>query len=331
MVAEAMETSSESEPSLLSTLPNEVPLDFLKEITLDFSEERRLSEDAFGTVYKGVLGNGQLVAVKKLAAHVQVPAGKKFLNAATNLMAVQHDNIVKLLSCCSESKKKVVEHKGKFILVDMDECVLCYEFLPKGNLHDYLSDSTKRTDWDTNFEIIKGICQGLWFLHEGMMLGRIVHLDLHPANILLDNKKVPKIANFGLSQLFDTDKSRTYTMNVVGLKGYMAPEYLYRGEISPQCDIYSLGVLIIEITTGEKNICSNDKDMVGRNFIDRIRQTWTKNHIASTYSSLKGDRLWEVEACIQIGLECVDVNQKDRPSIADIVDKLINGQFAAQT
>ncbi|CAO2143825.1 unnamed protein product [Urochloa humidicola] len=329
MVTEAMGASSESEPSLLSTLPNEVPLDFLKEITSDFSEERKLSEDAFGTVYKGVLGNGQVVAVKKLAAHMQVPAGKKFLNAATNLMAVQHGNIVKLLSCCSEAKKKVVEHKGKFILVDMDECVLCYEFLPQGNLHYYLSDGTKGTDWDTNFKIIKGICQGLMFLHEGMMLGRIVHLDLHPANILLDNNMLPKIANFGLSQLFDTDKSRTYTMNVVGLKGYMAPEYLYRGEISPQCDIYSLGVLIIEITTGEKN-CSNDKDMAGRNFIDRIRKTWTNDHIASMYSSLKADRLVEVRACIDIGLQCVDISQKDRPSIVDIVDRLINGKYVPQ-
>ncbi|RCV37788.1 hypothetical protein SETIT_8G090000v2 [Setaria italica] len=329
MVAEVMGASSESEPTLLSTLPNEVPLDFLREITSDFSDERRLSEDAFGTVYKGVLRNGQLVAVKKLAAYVQVPAGKRFLNAATNLMAVQHDNIVKLLSCCSESKKKVVEEKGRFVLVDMDECVLCYEFLHKESLHDYLSDSTRKTDWDTNFKIIKGICQGLSFLHEGMMLGRIVHLDLHPANILLDNNMVPKIANFGLSQLFDTDKSRTYTMNVMGLKGYMAPEYLYRGEISPQCDIYSLGVVIIEITTGEKN-CSNDKDMAGRNFIDRIRQTWTDDHIASMYPLLRADRLVEVKACIHIGLECVDVNQKERPSIADIVDKLINGKFAVQ-
>nr|TKW00189.1 hypothetical protein SEVIR_8G091450v2 [Setaria viridis] len=193
MVAEVMRASSESEPTLLSTLPNEVPLDFLREITSDFSDERRLSEDAFGTVYKGVLRNGQLVAVKKLAPYVQVPAGKRFLNAATNLMAVQHDNIVKLLSCCSESKKKVVEDKGRFILVDMDECVLCYEFLHKESLHDYLSDSTRKTDWDTNFKIIKGICQGLSFLHEGMMLGRIVHLDLHPANILLDNNKVQKL------------------------------------------------------------------------------------------------------------------------------------------
>lgn len=330
MVAEATGASSASAPpSLLSTLPNEVPLDFLKEITLDFSEERRINEGAFGIDYKGVLGNGEMVTVKKLAAHVQVPAGKKFLNTATNLMAVQHDNIVRLISCCSESKKKVMEHKGRFILVDLDECVLCYEFVPKGSLHDYLSDDTKPIDWDTNFKIIKGICQGLRFLHEGMMLGHIVHLDLHPANILLDSNMVPKIANFGLSQLFDSEKSRTYTMNVVGLKGYMAPEYLYRGEVSPQCDIYSLGILIIEITTGEKNCTIDDKDMAARSFIGRIRHTWTDEHIASKYSSLNAERLQEVKACIQIGLECVDVSQKNRPSIEEIVERL-DGKRAMQ-
>ncbi|CAL4994133.1 unnamed protein product [Urochloa decumbens] len=272
MVAEA--NTGGSEPSLLSTLPKELPLDFLKDITLGFSDDRILSKGAFGTFYKGTLENGQEVAVKKLEGNVQVPAGEKFLHASTNLMALQHENIVKLLSCCSEAKKKVVEHKGKYILVDTEECVLCYEYVPKGSLQNYLSGDTNRTNWDTNFKIIKGICQGVQFLHEGEFgrivleeeFGRIAHLDLQPANILLDDNMVPKIADFGLSRFFNLEQSRLYTMNVVGLKGYMAPEYLYRGEISCQCDIYSLGVMIIEIATGEKNY-SNEKDMSGREFI----------------------------------------------------------------
>ncbi|OEL31937.1 Cysteine-rich receptor-like protein kinase 36 [Dichanthelium oligosanthes] len=330
MVAEASTGgSSEGKPNLLSTLPKELPLDFLKEITLGFSEDRILSKGAFGKFYKGILENGQEVAVKKLEGDVQVTAGKRFLNAATNLMALQHENILKLLSCCSEAKKKVVEHKGKYILVDTEECVLCYEYVPKGSLQNYLSDDANRTDWDTHFKIIKGICQGVYFLHEGEFgrivpegeFGRIVHLDLQPANVLLDENMVPKIADFGLSRFFNLEQSRLYTMNVVRLKGYMAPEYLYRGEISCRCDIYSLGVLIIEITTREKNCC-NDKDMSARGFIASVRQTWTDEHIVSEYVSLDADRLQQVKACIDIALKCVDVDQKNRPSIVEVVDRL---------
>lgn len=308
-------------PSLLSTLPQELPLEFLKEITNGFSDEQKISEGAFGTVYKGILKNGQVIAVKKLAGNTVVPAGKQFLKAATNLMVIQHENIQRLLSCCSEAKKNVVEHKGKYILVDTDECVLCYEYAPKGSLRDYLSDDANRMDWDTGFKIIKGICRGLHFLHKEMG-GPIVHLDLQPANILLDDKMEPKIADFGLSRFFGQEQTRINTINVVGAKGYMAPEYLYSGEISPQCDIYSLGVLIMEITTREKN-CANDKDMAGRDFISHIRETWTDEHIASKYSSLlDADRLQQVKICIEIGLECVDVAQKKRPSIVHVVDRL---------
>ena len=88
---------------------------------------------------QGVLQDGQVIAVKKLAQNTAVPAGKQFLKEATNLMVVDHENILKILSCCSEAKKKVVEHKGKYILVDTDECVLCYEYAPKGSLRGYLS------------------------------------------------------------------------------------------------------------------------------------------------------------------------------------------------
>lgn len=324
--------SSHSEPRLRSTLPQELPLDFFNEITNGFSEERKLSDGPFGIDYKGVLENGEVVTVKKLMGHIQMPQGKKFLNMATYLMAVEHGNIVKLLSCCSETKKKVVPHSGRFIIVDTDEFVLCYEFVPKGSLREYLSDDTNSTDWDTNFKIIKGICEGLRFLHEGYMLGPIVHLDIQPSNILLDFNMVPKVANFGLSQFLDMENSRIFTMNIVGLRGYMAPEYLYSGEISLKSDIYSLGILILEITTGEKNNLSNDdKDMAARNFIDRIRYTWTDEHIVCKYSSLNADRLQEVKACIRIGLECVDVSQKNRPSIAEIVERLNGRAYTAET
>ncbi|WVZ53195.1 hypothetical protein U9M48_004169 [Paspalum notatum var. saurae] len=305
--------------------------------TNGFSDERKISEGAFGTVYRGILQDGQVIAVKKLAGNTIVPAGQQFKKEATNLIVVRHENIQKLLSYCSEAIKNVVEHKGKYILVDTDECILCYEYAPKGSLREYLADASKRTnstddskitDWDTNFKIIKGICQGLLFLHQGMG-APIVHLDLQPANILLDDNMVPKIADFGLSRLFGQEQTRIRTTNVVGAKGYMAPEYVYNGEISPQCDIYSLGVVMLEIITGEKN-CSVDKDMSSSNFAIDIRKTWTEEYIVSKYSFLEADRLQQVRACIEVAFRCVDISQKNRPSIEEVVKKLNDNPWPFQ-
>ncbi|OEL32052.1 Cysteine-rich receptor-like protein kinase 8 [Dichanthelium oligosanthes] len=318
----ATDASRGGTPSLLSTLPKELPLDFLKEITDGFSPERKLGKGAFGTVYKGILQNGEMIAVKKLADNSPVAPEKQFQNEVVNLMAVQHENIVKLVGYCHQAQKKVIEHNGRYILVDVVESLLCYEYAPNGNLDKCIFDTSSRPDWKTCFNIIKGICQGLHFLHKEMDKP-IVHLDLQPANILLDDNMVPKISDFGLSRLFGEEQTRINTINVVGAKGYMAPEYLYRGEISTRSDIYSLGVLIMEITTGEKNF-SSEKDMSARDF---VRQTWTDEHIASKYSSLDAGSLQEVKTCIDIGLKCVDIDQRKRTSIVEIVDKL-NGRHA---
>ncbi|RCV37776.1 hypothetical protein SETIT_8G089300v2 [Setaria italica] len=321
----APDASRGSKPSLLSTLPNELPAEFLKDITDGFSLERKLGQGAFGTVYLGILQDGQPIAVKKLADNSPVAPEKQFLNEVINLMAVQHENIVKLFGYCHATLKKVIEHGGRYILVDVVERLLCYEYCPKGNLDKCIFDASTRPDWKTCFKIIKGICQGLHFLHKEMDRP-IIHLDLQPANILLDDNMVPKISDFGLSRLFGEEQTRINTINVVGAKGYMAPEYLYRGEISTRSDIYSLGVLIIEITTGERNF-SSEKDMSARDFIDKVRAKWTDEHIASKCSSLDAVSLQEVRTCIEIGLKCVDIDQRKRPTIVEILDKL-NGRHA---
>jgi len=126
-----------------------------------------------------------------------------------------------------------------------------------------------------------------------------------------------------VSRFLGHEQTRINTINVVGARGYMAPEYLYRGEISLQCDIYSLGLLIIEISTGENN--SNEEDISARSFNGTIRKTWTDEHIATKYSSLDADSLQQVKICIELGLQCVDVNRKNRPSIVEVVDRL-NGR-----
>ncbi|KAF7027540.1 LOW QUALITY PROTEIN: hypothetical protein CFC21_039574 [Triticum aestivum] len=261
--------ASGGQPSVLSTLPKDLPLDFLKTITDQFSE-RILGTGAFGTVYMGIAPDGQKIAVKKLAENTPIARDKVFTNEVHNIMALQlhHENVVKLVGYCHEAQKKVVQNNGRYIVADIVESLFCYEYLPHGNLQKNLLDVKYVMDWDTRFKIIKGICQGLAFLHNT----NIVHMDLKHENILLDGKMTPKIADFGLSRLFGQEQTRMRIQNVVGSYGYIAPEYLYKGE-STKSDIYSLGLLILETTTVEK-ICSNNEPSATQ-FIKSVREIIT--------------------------------------------------------
>ena len=153
-------------------------------------------------------------------------------------------------------------------------------------------------------------------------------MDLKPENILLDANMVPKIADFALSRVFGQEQTRLCTQTVVGSYGYMAPEYLYRGEISAQSDIYSLGLVIIEITTGEQNPREKDQPSA-RSFVDKVRKEWTLENITSKYSSLDHESLQQVKTCIDIGSNCVEIDRTKRPRIEEIVDSL-NGLRSSQ-
>ncbi|KAM3215258.1 hypothetical protein ACQJBY_067311 [Aegilops geniculata] len=310
-------------------LPKQLPFDFLKKITNDFSAERKIGGGPFGNVYKGVVpDDGRLLAVKKLQENAPMPPDKTFNNEVQNIMALKHENVVELVGFCWETQKKLVQFDGRYIQADITESVLCYEYLPNGSLQQNLfgtktaeavSSAEPAIDWATRFKIIKGICQGLLFLHKLDI--PIIHMDLKPENILLDENMVPKIADFGLSRVFGQEQTRLYTQTVVGSYGYMAPEYLYRGEISAQSDIYSLGLLILEISTGEQN-CKDKNQPSARNFIDKVSKEWTLEHIASKYASLDTEGLHQVKICIELGLKCAEIDRRFRPPIEEIVDTL---------
>lgn len=305
-----------SKPSVQSTLPKELSLDDLKKSTDQFSEERILENSAYGVTYKGISPDGEVIAVKRLSVNGPIPPHKAFQNEVMNIMKASHENIVKLIGYCHEAHKKVLEDEGSYYIVDIVESLICYEYLPQRSLHEQRFGNGS-ADWSIRFTIIKGICDGLRCMH----MIPIVHMDLKPENIWLDNKMVAKIANFGLSRLLGQDKTRQNTGNVVGSYGYIAPEYFHSGEISTQSDIYSLGVLMIEITTGERNSRESNEPSA-RSYIERIRSEWTPENIASKYSQLDAECLQQVHACIQIGLECVHVDPKKRPSIETIINKL---------
>lgn len=307
------------------SLPSKVlSFNFLSTITNGFSKERELGEGALGTVYTGILDNGGMIAVKR---HVQNAPGTNNIETYTNkilrIMEQENMNIVKVLGFCCEERTTYDEQSGgPCVCQENVESLLCYEYLPMGSLHTNLFDeSASRIDWDTRYKIIKGICQGLLFLHRLPL----IHLDLKPQNILLDHNMIPKITDFGYSRLFGQKETRMYTVNSVGSVGYKAPEFLVRGEISARSDIYSLGLIIMEITTRERN-CPSINQQSARKYVDKVKNNWAgesgEDRMMTEYPELGEDRLHQLKACIKIGLRCVELDQHRRPTIKKIVNDL---------
>lgn len=184
-----------------STEAQVVPLEYLEEITNNFSDERLLGKGGTGFVYKGVQQSGGIMAVKRLVPSM-VGAHSLFENEVHHLMRLKHPNIVRLMGYCYETKKVIVGYGGKSVLADISEMLLCLEYLPKGSLDGYISDGSSQHDWRTCYKIIEGICSGLHYLHEQIDKS-VLHLDLKPANVLLDDNLAPKLTDFGLSRLLD--------------------------------------------------------------------------------------------------------------------------------
>ncbi|KAJ4888447.1 putative cysteine-rich receptor-like protein kinase 39 [Raphanus sativus] len=204
--------------------------------TNDFSSENKLGQGGFGTVHKGTLLNGREIAVKRLIRGLE--GGTEFKNEVSLLTRLQHKNLVKLLGFCNEK----------------DEEILVYEFVPNSSLDHFIFDEEKRSllTWEVRFKIIEGVARGLVYLHEDSQL-KIIHRDLKASNILLDAEMNPKVADFRTARLFDTDETRAETKRIAGTRGYMAPEYMNCGEISAKSDVFSFGVVLLEIISGKRN------------------------------------------------------------------------------
>ncbi|GJN25447.1 hypothetical protein PR202_gb13274 [Eleusine coracana subsp. coracana] len=198
-----------------------------------------------------------MVAVKKLSAQMDF-SDTVFLDEVTNLMRLKHENIVRLLGYCADSQGEVmqVERLG-YQIAEEPQRLLCFEYVPNGNVQHYLKEKSYGFEWVIRYQIIKGICQGVGYLHRE----RINHLDLKPENVLLGAHMVPKITDFGLSRCFAGSNSTMFTKNIIGTLGYIAPELIDRGQISSKSDIYSLGIIMIKLLLGSDEI---DRDNVSR-------------------------------------------------------------------
>uniref|UniRef100_A0A804MSN9 non-specific serine/threonine protein kinase n=1 Tax=Zea mays TaxID=4577 RepID=A0A804MSN9_MAIZE len=212
-------------------------ISMLRAATDNFAESNRLGEGGFGTVYKGVLPDNQEIAVKRLSQS----SGQGIQELKNELVLVaklQHKNLVRLVGVCLQEYEKL----------------LVYEYMPNKSIDTILFDSekSKELDWGKRVKIIDGIARGLQYLHEDSQL-KIIHRDLKASNVLLNSDYTPKISDFGLARLFGGDQSREVTNRVVGTYGYMSPEYAMRGHYSIKSDVFSFGVLILEILTGRSS------------------------------------------------------------------------------
>ncbi|XP_052136831.1 cysteine-rich receptor-like protein kinase 37 isoform X2 [Oryza glaberrima] len=198
-------------------MARQMRLQQLKDITGNFSKEQELGRGGFGVVYKAILKNGVSVAVKRLEVNPGIQ-DKQFKNEVNHLLGLKHQNIVQLLGYCDERQERLIydEYQRKYICAEVQEKLLCYEYMPEGSLDGIIFDQSCGLEWCDCYAIIKGICKGLCYLHEECQRKPIIHLDLKPSNILLDDNLVPKIADFGLSRLFGEEQTRTCTTMVIG-------------------------------------------------------------------------------------------------------------------
>uniref|UniRef100_M0ZPK6 ATP binding protein n=1 Tax=Solanum tuberosum TaxID=4113 RepID=M0ZPK6_SOLTU len=272
-----------------------------------FSMENKIGVGGFGDVYKGELDNGQEIAVKRLSRRSSQGV-EEFKNEVVLVAKLQHRNLVRLLGFCLEGEEKI----------------LIYEFVSNKSLDYFLFDTKKQAtlDWSVRDKIIKGIVRGLVYLHEDSR-PRIIHRDLKASNILLDKDMNPKISDFGMARIFGVDQIEGSTNIIVGTYGYMSPEYAMHGQFSVKSDVFSFGVLLLEIISGKKRNNKEDK------FDDLLIHAWRlwKDGRAMEIvdPTLIGDSnsMSKIMRCIHIGLLCVQIDLDGRPTttlISHILD-----------
>ncbi|XP_059661433.1 cysteine-rich receptor-like protein kinase 10 isoform X1 [Cornus florida] len=272
--------------------------------TNNFSHQNKIGEGGFGVVYKGTLSSGQEIAVKRLSKRSGQGA-EEFKNEVVLVAKLQHRNLVRLLGFCLEREEKL----------------LIYEYVPNKSLDYILFDPAKRVqlDWSRRYKIIGGIARGILYLHEDSRL-RIIHRDLKASNILLDEDMSAKISDFGMARIFGVNQTQGNTKRIVGTYGYMSPEYAMRGQFSVKSDVFSFGVLILEIITGKKNSNFNESDGA-RDLLSFAWKHWKNGTSMELLDPILADSNSrnEVIRCIHIGLLCVQEDVDARPSMASVV------------
>ncbi|XP_021854659.1 probable LRR receptor-like serine/threonine-protein kinase RFK1 isoform X3 [Spinacia oleracea] len=283
----------------------------IKTATKNFNPTNKIGEGGFGPVYKGLLPDGTLIAVKQLSSKSK-QGNHEFLNEIGMISCLQHTNLVKLHGFCIEG----------------DQLLLVYEYMENNSLANSLFGHNRGQiflDWQTRVGICRGIARGLAFLHEDSRL-KIVHRDIKATNVLLDKELNPKISDFGLARLGEDENTHVST-RVAGTIGYMAPEYAIWGHLSYKVDVYSFGILTLEIVSGRSNSCyvpTGDffclLDLAcslqqSGNFVELVDQKLGCNY-----------NIEEAENMVNVALLCTSTAPSGRPSMSEVV-KMLEGEM----
>lgn len=282
----------------------------LKKATRNFCSANKLGQGSFGCVYLGKLQNGQKVAIKVLSSESK-QGTKEFLNELSVISNITHPNLVKLYGCC----------------VDGGQKMLVYNYLENNSIAKTLfgnSRSSIRFDWRTRVKICIGVADGLSYLHEEVR-PPIVHRDIKASNVLLDKDLNPMISDFGLAKLFPGNMTHIST-RVAGTLGYLAPEYAIRGQLTKKADVYSFGVLLLEIVSGRWH--TDPRLPLQDQFL--LETAWTLYESGDLESiidkTLKdGFSTEEAHQFLRIGLLCTQDTAKIRPSMS-MVAKMLKGE-----
>ncbi|CAO2046114.1 unnamed protein product [Urochloa humidicola] len=272
-----------------------------------FSDENVIGEGGYGIVYHGVLENGTQVAVKNLLNN-RGQAEKEFKVEVEAIGRVRHKNLVRLLGYCAEGNQRM----------------LVYEYVDNGNLEQWLHGDVGPVSpltWENRMKIILGTAKGLMYLHEGLE-PKVVHRDVKSSNILLDKHWNAKLSDFGLAKLLGSERSYV-TTRVMGTFGYVAPEYAGTGMLNETSDIYSFGILIMEIISGRVPVDYN-RPPGEVNLVD-----WLKTMVSSRNSDgvvdpkiPKKPSSRAVKKALLVALRCVDPDARKRPRIGHVIHML---------
>ncbi|XP_031115406.1 LEAF RUST 10 DISEASE-RESISTANCE LOCUS RECEPTOR-LIKE PROTEIN KINASE-like 2.1 isoform X2 [Ipomoea triloba] len=284
-------------------LPIRYSFKHIKNMTKAFKE--KLGEGGFGSVYKGKLRSGRDVAVKIISKPKS--NGQDFINEVASMGRIHHVNIVRLVGYCTQNSKRA----------------LVYDFMSNGSLDKYINQgaSASLLNWQRKFEIAVGVARGIDYLHRGCNI-QILHFDIKPHNILLDENFIPKISDFGLAKLFPTDKSIVTLTAARGTIGYVAPELINKsiGAISHKADVYSFGMLLMEML-GLKKI-----PVIGQDESSQYFPSWIYNDInkgkAIEMGELDEDEKRITKKMTIVGLWCIQTSPIPRPSMSRVVEML---------
>ncbi|KAJ0433626.1 putative glycerophosphodiester phosphodiesterase, protein kinase RLK-Pelle-LRK10L-2 family [Helianthus annuus] len=279
----------------------------VQKITNSF--EVKLGQGGFGTVYKGSLSNGNFVAVKVLSE--SKGNGEDFINEVASVGRTSHVNIVNLVGFCLEDRRRA----------------LIYEFMPNGSLEKFIYGRSSSSISQLGWEKLHGIARGLEYLHRGCDT-RILHFDIKPHNILLDQDFCPKISDFGLAKLFLEKRSMISMSCVRGTPGYIAPEVVSRnfGHVSHKSDVYSYGMMILEMVGGRRNV-ETEVDHTSEIYFPHwiYKKVVVEEEQLGLHGIVSEEENEMARKMIIVGLWCIQTNPLNRPAITKVLEMLEGG------